>query len=243
MDNKKSAMLVIAEARSTFDFASCIDKQVEYSIGLIENMIGSAELQGIDTVIFASASPISIDNNVSDWNFSHVKASWYCQSFIEGGRKDKDGNLIKNYENAFMGKCFYLEGFAELSKEKGYGKYEILKYPQQDSIKDKTTQYIKELSKTYNLEQIIILDDRGYEEPIINFNAIEELNITLHRFIPAKPFCPQESNLMKDGDSFTIHSEFVSIEGAIDCFTQYISYLKGNKIKKYSLGSIPRTRN
>ena len=94
--DKKSLLLIIAEPRTTYDFAFAIDKQVDYTIELSHKIAETKKLLGIDTAILASATPVSIDNNFSDWHWGHVEGSWWNQSFIEMGNFDEDIKRIAN---------------------------------------------------------------------------------------------------------------------------------------------------
>lgn len=220
--NKKNAILIVAESRTTYDFSFCLDKQTEYSLELINKVLEMKKLMGVDTIILASASPVSMNNFGADWNWNHVEFSWYNQALIEG-YIDEKGNLI-NDDNALMGKCFYPEGYAELSKEDGFGKYKIIKHEQIGSLTDKTTAYIKELSGVYNIEQIVLLYDDGYSDQIIDSDKIKnQLNIPISYFIPAKPWCGQNGSITKNdsNNSYKIYSELISIEGVIDCFQKF----------------------
>lgn len=219
---KKSLLLIIAEPRTTYDFAFAIDKQVDYTIELIHKIAETKKLLGIDIAILSSATPVSVDDHSSDWHWGHVEGSWWNQSFIEMGHLDESGNLILEHEDCYMGKCFYPEGFAIMSKEKGFGNYEMIKTMQPGTITKKTTEYIKELSKTYNVERVILLNDFGYSEPIVDEETLEkEYGVSVDTFIPTKPWCNQSSGVSERGNSIKVWSSEVSIEGIIDCFSQY----------------------
>lgn len=220
--NKKSLLLIIAESRTTYDFSCCLDKMEEFGTELVKKIVETKEILGVDEVILSSASPVSINNHSSDWNFGHVEVSWYNQCIIEGCYLDEMGNIKKYFEDCFMGKCFYPEGFTILSKEKGYGNYELIKNNQTGSVKEKTTNYIKELKQTYDINKVILLNDCGYSEPIIDKDRLEkEIGLTIDTFIPTKPFCSQNSYIFEGENSMTVLSSGVSIEGIIDCFSQY----------------------
>lgn len=129
-----------------------------------------------------------------------------------------------------MGKCFYPEGFTILSKEKGFGNYELIKNNQTGSIKEKTTNYIKELNKIYDINKVILLNDFGYSDPIIDKDRLEkEIGLTIDTFIPTKPFCSQNSHIYEGDNSVTVLSSGVSIKGIIDCFSQYNKRISGVK--------------
>lgn len=234
--DKKSLLLIIAEPRTTYDFTFAIDKQVDYTIELSHKIAETKKLLGIDTAILASATPVSVDNDFSDWHWGHVEGSWWNQSFIEMGHLDEKGNLILEHEDCYMGKCFYPEGFAIMSKEKGFGNYEMIKTMQPGTIAEKTTEYIKELSKTYNIEKVILLNDFGYNEPIVDEERLEkEYGIFVDTFIPTKPYCSQSSGVSERENYIKVWSSEVSIEGIIDCFSQYNKTIDDNKKKRLKI--------
>lgn len=223
---KEKLLLVIAEPRSTCDINFMSDDE-DQVVQLCNKIQETKKLLGADVAIFSSTTPVSINDYSSDWNFGHVKGFWLNQSLIEGGHLEENGKLILEYENCFMGKCFYPEGFAILAKENGFGNYEIIKNNQPGKVVEKMNGYIKELLKTYSIVKIIQLNDFGYSEPIIDVEYLQkEYALSIDTFIPSKPFNPENSRICVYNNSYTVISSEISIGGIIDCFDRYINAYK-----------------
>lgn len=231
---KKKLLLVIAESRSTYDFAFCINKEDEHSFNLVSLMHETKNLKGYDELLFASVSPVTKNDTFDEWHYYSTKGTWWNQSLIEAGHLDEEGNLHVTYKDSYMGKCFYHDGYAYLSKENGFGNYAMKSCEDDRKIIDKVNSYISELSQDYDICEVIYINDYGYSEEMVDEKHIRELGIKFTSFIPNKPWCGQSSCLSdRDGDIIALSSE-ISIEGAIDCFHRYNVYLANKKENEFS---------
>lgn len=231
--NKKTLLLVIAESRSTYDFSFCIDEEEKLSFDLVSLIHENKTLQGYNELLFASVSPVT-ENNISDeWNYQSTEGTWYNQSLIEAGYLDKEDKLHVTYKNSFMGKCFNHDEYAYLSKKNGFGNYEMKKIKDTRTIKEKVNSYIDELSKSYEISEIIYINDHGYSEEMLDEKYIEKLGIKYTTIIPNKPWCSQSNGLCDRFKSINITSSEISIKGATDCLQRYNQYIAQNKNNIY----------
>lgn len=230
--NKKKLLLVIAESRSTYDFAFCIDKEDELSFDLVSLIHENKSLQGYDELLFSSVSPVSKKDTFDEWNYYTTEGTWYNQSLIEAGRLDDDGNLHVTYKNSFMGKCFNHDEYAYLFKDNGFGNYEMKTIKDTRTIKEKVNEYIDELSQTYDIGEIIYINDHGYAEEMVDEKHIRELGIAFTTIIPNKPWCYESNSLCDRNNSINITSNEVSIEGVVDCLQRYNQYLANKNYQR-----------
>lgn len=231
--NKKTLLLVIAESRSTYDFSFCIDEEEKLSFDLVSLIHENKTLQGYNELLFASVSPVT-ENNISDeWNYQSTEGTWYNQSLIEAGYLDKEDKLHVTYKNSFMGKCFNHDEYVYLSKENGFGNYKMKKIKDTRTIKEKVNSYIDELSKSYEISEIIYINDHGYSEEMLDEKYIEKLGIKYTTIIPNKPWCSQSNGLCDRFKSINITSSETSIKGATDCLQRYNQYIAQNKKNIY----------
>ena len=231
--NKKKLLLVIAESRSTYDFSFCINEEERLSFDLVSLLHENKTLQGYDELLFSSVSPVSKKDLGDEWHYYTTEGTWYNQSLIEAGYLDEEDNLHVTYKNSFMGKCFNHDEYAYLSKENGFGNYEMKKIKDTRTIKEKVTEYIDELSQTYDISEIIYINDHGYSEEMLDEKYIEKLGIKYTTIIPNKPWCSQSSGLCDRFESINITSSEISIEGAVDCLQRYNQYIAQNKNNNY----------
>lgn len=133
-----------------------------------------------------------------------------------------------------MGKCFNHDGYAYLYKDNGFGNYEMKTIKDTRTIKEKVNEYIDELSKTYDICEIIYINDHGYSEEMIDEKHIKELGIALTTIVPNKPWCYESNSLYDRNDSINITSNGVSIEGAVDCLQRYNQYLANKKENEFT---------
>lgn len=225
---KKSLILFIAESRTTYDRSFNLDTENEDNVNLTNKIFETKRVLGADTAILSSVTLTSNREFYDDWNWHDVVASWSNQCFVEGYNNGK-GEFIHE-ENTSMGKCFYPEGYAELSKEAGFGAWKMVKHQDSRSVTEKLTEYIQELSETYDITQIFFFYDYGYSEQIIDIKKItKELQIPINYFIPTKPYCSQSTGININEFGCTATSSLYTMKGINECFEQYLQNIE--KIK------------
>lgn len=213
MNNKKNIILVIAETRTTFDISFCFEEYQKSNLTceLSKQLWELRKNLGGDKLIFASASFI---HRSDEWGYSQMKGAICDQTYIEGFKSDES---YTNDDSSSMGLCFYEDGYVQLDKSQGFGNWKLGDIKKEGTVKDKTTEYIKELSKKYNIIYLVEINDGGYIEPIIDTNFIKEMGITPIKIEPTRPY---EHYLRSDsvniGEDIYVSSSKVSYVGAID---------------------------
>ena len=230
--NKKTLLLVIAESRSTYDFSFCIEDEEKLSFDLVSLIHENKTLQGYDELLFASVSPVTENNTSDEWNYYTTEGTWWNQSLIEAARLDNNNNLEILYKDSYMGKCFTQDEYGYLSKEKGFGNYEIITKRDPRTIKEKVNSYIRKLSDDYEIAEIIYIYDHGYKEELVDEQYIKNLGIKFTTIIPKKPWCYQSDGLNEQDNIINIISSGVSIEGATDSLQRYNQYIANKNSQK-----------
>lgn len=223
MGNKENLILVIAETRTTFDIACCFDEYHKSNLaGELSKKLWELRknLSG-DKLILASATFI---HRSIDWNSGHMDMSICSQACIEGFKSN--GEFI-NDDNSSMGLCFYEDGYVQLDKSQGFGNWKLDYKQKEGTLENKTTEYIKELSNKYNITYLVEINDKGFGEPIIDYDLIKQMGIVSIKIDPAKPFNDyMRSDYVNFGDNIYVSSSKISFKGAIDGLEQLNAELK-----------------
>lgn len=241
MEQKKKALVFFAELRALYDFSwedwtKVDDKFDEFHQKIFEIL----EKEGADIVIFSVIGNAGLKEEVNDFNYGRYKHSAWGISSILDDYYDRESQRVIIRENGVFGKSLFKDGYAELSKEKGFGQWEMIEHKDDTPLNQKALNYLDELSESYDIEKAFVIDDEfgPWATPALDVSKLaSHLAKTVVLLIPSPPFRNNDSSnpkLINPDVSCRIYSSKHTVSGATECLDIYLKALSlynGHRVK------------
>ncbi len=222
MESKQNTILVIADCIAAFEnevFGSKYDEA-----DLAQALWQLRKTLGADKLILASTAV-----SPKGYYFDGLEEKTYynVQSFIEGYYH---GKAAYRDDASFMGPCFYKDGYAVLSKEKGFGNYELIHHDSTTPRVTKVSEYIKRLSEEDNITCVVRIASPHtdlLDTPVIDETLLSALSIPLCTITSASALkTVKRQKTIVEENSFHVTSKQPRLDGTVDCLKRLDVKLK-----------------
>lgn len=234
MNQKKKALVFFAELRALYDISWedwTSGKIYEKFDKFHQKIFEILEKECADVIIFSVIGNAGLNEEVNDFNYgSHKRSAWGISCVLDD-YYDQESQTIVVRENGVFGKSLFKDGYAELSKKKGFGQWEMIEHKDDTPLNQKALSYLDELSESYDIEKTFIIDDEFgiWSTPALDASELaSHLEKPVVLLIPCPPFQNYSSSnpsFINVDESCRISSSKTTVSGATECLDIYLKAL------------------